>query len=112
MADEKSGVVELTRDNFESIISGDKPVFVDFWAPWCGPCQIMLPIIDDLAANYKNKDKIVIAKVNIDDNPEIAGKFNVMSVPTLLQFKAGKVVGQMIGVTPKEELEKALDKIV
>lgn len=104
--------LELNADNFDKTIAGEKPVMVDFWAPWCGPCQIMLPIIDELAKDYKHKAKVILAKLNIDDNPEIAGKFNVMSVPTILQFKAGKVVGQMVGVTPKEELEKALDKLV
>ncbi len=104
--------LELTSENFNKTISGEKPVMVDFWAPWCGPCQIMLPIIDELAKDYKNGGKVVIAKLNIDEHPEIAGKYNVMSVPTILQFKAGKVVGQMVGVTPKEELEKSLDKLV
>lgn len=110
MADNKP--IALTADNFDDTISGDKPVFVDFWAPWCGPCQIMLPIVDDLANNYKNKNLVVFSTVNIDENPEIAGKYNVMSVPTLLIFKNGKVVNSMIGVTPQDQIEKNLDKIV
>lgn len=108
----KDSPVELTGDNFKEITEGSKPVMVDFWAPWCGPCQITIPIIDELAKDYKSRDKVVIAKLNIDDNPEIAGKYNVMSVPTLLYFKDGKVVNHMLGVTPKEEIIKALDKLV
>lgn len=110
MADEKP--LALTADNFDKTVKGTKPVFVDFWAPWCGPCQIMLPIVDEMASSYKNKDKVVFATVNIDENPEIAGKFNVMSVPSLLLFKDGKVDSSMVGVTPKDQIEKALDKLV
>lgn len=110
MAEEKP--VELTAANFEKTISGSKPVFVDFWAPWCGPCQMMLPIVSETAANYKKKDKVIFGTVNIDENPEIAAKFNVMSVPTLLIFQSGKVVQSMVGVTPRDEVEKALDKLV
>jgi thioredoxin 1 len=104
--------LELTADNFDKTIGAGKPVFVDFWAPWCGPCQIMLPIVDELAQNYKNKDKVVFGTVNIDDNPEIAAKFNVMSVPTLLIFKDGKVSNSMIGVTPSDQIEKALEQVL
>jgi len=102
----------LTKENFDQITNGDKPVFVDFWAPWCGPCQIMLPIVDEMVKSYKNKDKVVFGTVNIDENPEIAAKYNVMSVPTLLIFKDGKVFNSMTGVTPQDQIEKALDKVI
>jgi thioredoxin 1 len=104
--------IELNSDNFDKTVKGEKPVFVDFWAPWCGPCQIMLPIVDDLAANSKNKDKVIFAKVNIDENPEIAAKYNIMSVPSLLIFNGPKVINSMIGVTPQDQIETVLDKIV
>jgi thioredoxin 1 len=110
MPEEK--VVELNKDNFEKVVNGEKPVLVDFWAPWCGPCQIMLPIVHEVAADNKKADKIIIASLNIDENPEIAGKYRVMSVPTLLFFKGGKVIKQILGVTPKEELEKELERLI
>jgi len=104
--------VDINWDNLDELLGGKKPVFIDFWAPWCGPCQIMLPILDEMATSYKNREKVIIGKVNIDENPGIAGKYNVMSVPTFLFLKDGKAVNQMLGVTSKEDLEKALDKLV
>lgn len=104
--------VELTKTNFDETIKGKKPVMVDFWASWCGPCQMMLPIVDDLLDSYKHKDKVIVAKLNIDKSPEIAGKYNVLSVPTFLFFNDGKVVHQQSGATSKEELEGYLDKML
>lgn len=99
--------IELTSKNFEQTISGDQPTLVDFWAPWCGPCHSMLPIIDQLteeAAGFQ------VAKVNIDDNPDLASKFNVMSIPTFLIFKDGEVVDQISGATSKNQLIEAIQK--
>ena len=97
----------LTAENFDEVIGGDKPVLVDFWAPWCGPCQMMLPVVDELAEEEKDA---VIAKVNIDEDSAIAEKFHVMSVPTFLMFKEGKVVNQIVGAVSKEMLSEMIQK--
>ncbi|KRF30459.1 thioredoxin [Paenibacillus sp. Soil787] len=83
-------------------------VLVDFWAPWCGPCKIIAPILDELSAEIGNTAKIV--KINVDDNPESAAKYNVMSIPTLLVFKDGQLVDQLVGVQPKEKLKAVIEK--
>lgn len=83
-------------------------VLVDFWAPWCGPCKIIAPILDELSAEIGDTAKIV--KINVDDNPESASKYNVMSIPTLLVFKDGQLVDQMVGVQPKEKLKAVIEK--
>ena len=98
----------LTKENFDEIINGEKPVLVDFWAPWCGPCQMMGPVVEELSKEVKDA---VIAKVNIDDESEIAVKYHVMSVPTFLLFDKGKVVNQIVGAVPKETLLGAIEKI-
>ncbi|MEC0270753.1 thioredoxin [Paenibacillus anseongense] len=82
-------------------------VLVDFWAPWCGPCKIIAPILDELSTEIGDKAKIV--KINVDDNPESAAKFNVMSIPTLLIFKGGQVVNQLVGVQPKDRLKATIE---
>ncbi|NRF92580.1 thioredoxin [Paenibacillus frigoriresistens] len=83
-------------------------VLVDFWAPWCGPCKIIAPILDELSAEIGDAAKIV--KINVDDNPESAAKYNVMSIPTLLVFKDGQLVDQLVGVQPKEKLKAVIEK--
>ena len=97
---------ELTKDDFDSVI-GSGVTLVDFWAEWCGPCRMMTPAIEELAAQYAGK--ATIAKVNVDNENDLAAKFNVSSIPTLLVFKDGKVAHQFVGVTPKPELAKAID---
>jgi thioredoxin 1 len=97
----------LTAKNFDETINGDKPVLVDFWAPWCGPCQMMGPVVDELAEEEKD---VVIGKLNIDEEGEVAHKFHVMSVPTFLMFKEGKVVDQQVGAVPKEALLTMIKK--
>ncbi len=97
---------ELTKDDFDSVI-GCGVTLVDFWAEWCGPCRMMTPAIEELAAQYAGK--ATIAKVNVDNENDLAAKFNVSSIPTLLVFKDGKVAHQFVGVTPKAELAKAID---
>lgn len=107
MADSTS-VQQITDSTFEQTVNGGKPVFVDFWAPWCGPCRIIGPIVEELAPSYQGK--AVIGKVNVDDNPNIAQKFGVTSIPTLMMFKDGKLVARAVGVMPKGELQKFIDQ--
>jgi len=99
--------IELTSKNFDEIISSEEPTLVDFWAPWCGPCQMMLPVVDEMAKEAKGYK---VAKVNIDESSDLAAKFNVMSVPTFLLFKEGKVVDQISGAVPKKTLEEIINK--
>lgn len=101
----------LTEDNFETeVLKSNVPVLVDFWAPWCGPCRSMAPIIDDLAKEFDGKVKI--GKVNVDENRNLAGNYGVMSIPTLIFFKDGQNVGQLVGYTAKSALVKKIDSLV
>ena len=103
-------VIESSSANFQSDVLGvkDKPVLVDFWAPWCGPCQMQGPIVDELAEEMG--DKAVFAKVNVDENGDLAGQYGIMSIPALKIFKNGQVVDEMVGVHSKEQLKEALEK--
>ena len=94
--------IELTNTNFdEVIVNSDIPVIVDFWAPWCGPCRMIAPIIEELAEEYKEKG-VAVGKVNTDEAPEIAGQFGIRSIPTVIFFKNGEAVDAMIGAAPKQ----------
>ncbi|MFA6193441.1 MAG: thioredoxin [Parcubacteria group bacterium] len=102
--------MQFTDQNFETeVLKSDKPVLVDFWAVWCGPCQMMGPIVEELAKEVGGKYKI--GKMNVDENRETATKFGIMSIPTVIIFKDGKVVKQMVGVQSKDNLKEELEKI-
>ena len=103
--------LHLKQDSFDGeVVKSDLPALVDFWAPWCGPCQMMGPAIDKLAGDYAGRAKIV--KVNVDDSPELASKYGIRSIPALLFFKGGEVVDQLIGVQPEAVLSQKLDGLV
>lgn len=97
-------VTILTKDNFKKeVLDSKSPILVDFWATWCGPCQMMLPILEDFA---KSNPDIRVGKVNVDEQPELAGEYGIMSIPTLIAFKNGEIYRTRLGVTPKDELKK------
>ena len=103
--------IQLTDESFEKeVLQSPEPVLVDFWAPWCGPCRMLGPIVEELAKEYTGKVKV--AKLNTDENPNSATKFNISAIPTILFFKGGKVEHQMVGVHSKADIKKQIDSLV
>ncbi|MPR36459.1 thioredoxin [Salmonirosea aquatica] len=100
--------LEVTDSSFEELIQGDKPVLVDFWAEWCGPCKMIGPVVEQLAGEYEGK--AVIAKMDVDMNAQIPAKFGIRSIPTLMIFKGGQLVDKVVGAVPKSVLEQKLNE--
>ena len=95
-------VIHISKNNFQNeVLNSEKPVLLDFWAPWCGPCRMVSPIVDEIAAE---RGDIKVGKINVDEQPELAGRFGVMSIPTLVVMKGGKVANQMVGARPKSQI--------
>ena len=103
--------LQITDASFEEVVlKSDKPVLVDFWATWCGPCRMLGPVIEELASEYEGR--VVVGKVDVDNNQEFAAKYGVRNIPTVLVFKDGEVVGRQVGVAPKKTYTDALDSLL
>jgi len=100
----------VTDSEFAAFVQSDKPVLVDFWATWCGPCKMMAPVLEELAGEYS--EKLIVGKLDVDENPATAQQFGIMSIPTLLLFKNGEVVKQIIGFKPKADLVAQLADVL
>lgn len=101
---------EITDATFQATLAEGKPVVVDLWAPWCGPCRMMSPVMSELAEEYE--DRIIVGKMNVDDNEEVPSNFNVMNIPTLLFFKNGQLVNRHVGAARKADLQPLFDALL
>lgn len=103
-------IINVTNENYESIINGNNPVLVDFWATWCGPCRMVGPVIENLADEYAGK--AAVCKVNVDDMPDLASQYKIMSIPTVMVIKNGEILDKAVGVRTKEEYQGMIEKII
>lgn len=102
-------IIELSDSTFESeVVNSDLPVLVDFWAPWCGPCRAIAPLVEEISSSYEGKIKV--GRMNVDENQSTTMKFGIRSIPTIIMFKDGEAVDQIIGAVPKGEIERVVDK--
>ncbi len=107
---DKSGPVTLTDTDFEKALTNNSRLVVDCWAPWCGPCKAIAPLVGDLSKAYLGK--VTFGKVNVDDNPRVAQKYGIMSIPTLLFIRNGQLVDHLVGVVPKKSIEEKIQKLL
>ena len=104
-----SSIVHVTSATFDGVVTSDRPVLIDFWAPWCGPCRAIAPLLEEIAQELG--DKVTIGKVNVDEHPDLAVRFGVQAIPQLLFFKEGALKDKLVGAVPKRELVKRLDAL-
>ena len=103
--------IVITEENFEKeVVNSDTPVLLDFWAPWCGPCKMLLPVVDEIAKEYEGKVKV--GKVNTDENMSLSSQFQITSIPCLIIFKNGKAINKMVGFRPKAAIEQELNNVL
>lgn len=103
-------MLEITDSNFQAVLAEGKPVVIDLWAPWCGPCRMMGPVIDELAEEYEGR--ILVGKMNVDNNDEVPAQFNVMNIPTVLFFKNGQLVNRHVGAARKADMQPLFDALL
>ncbi len=104
----EANTITLTRENFDAVINGEKPVLVDFWASWCGPCRAVAPVIDEISAEFSGK--IVVGKVNVDEEAELVQRYKIMSIPTIIMFKNGQAVEKIIGARQKNDFVDMINR--